>query len=95
MPVLEQADPTACCPDAYYCPTAGETECPRHGGFDVCCDGNRPHVPIDRGAWHVAQEQYEQRLLTRFFNRRHLYRGEAPEAVRRLLCDEKAPARTS
>lgn len=27
-----------CCGRTYYCPTAGETECLLHGGFDICCD---------------------------------------------------------
>lgn len=34
------------CPDIYYCPRAGEVECPRHSGFDVCCDALDQHVPI-------------------------------------------------
>jgi hypothetical protein len=33
------------CPDVYYCPTTYETECPRHGGFDVCCDHPEVHIP--------------------------------------------------
>ncbi|WP_431897255.1 hypothetical protein [Nonomuraea sp. bgisy101] len=34
------------CPDVYYCPRAGEVECPRHSGFDVCCDALDQHIPI-------------------------------------------------
>lgn len=61
-------DPNACCPDAYYCPTAQATECPRHGGFTVCCARPGEHVPMDRDAWHLAQEHMEQVLL------HHMYR---------------------
>ncbi len=32
------------CPDIYFCPTSGDIECPRHGGFDVCCDAPTLHV---------------------------------------------------
>lgn len=63
---MPRPDPTACCPDAYYCPVAGETECPRHGGFDVCCDRVREHVPMDRDAWHRAQDLLEQEWLDAF-----------------------------
>ncbi|MEV7907829.1 hypothetical protein [Streptomyces anulatus] len=34
------------CPDIYYCPRAGEVECPRHSGFDVCCDALEQHILI-------------------------------------------------
>ncbi|GAA3423621.1 hypothetical protein GCM10018953_08040 [Streptosporangium nondiastaticum] len=34
------------CSDIYYCPRAGEVECPRHSGFDVCCDAVEQHTPI-------------------------------------------------
>jgi hypothetical protein len=34
------------CPDIYYCPTADDTECPRHGGFDVCCHRIADHVAL-------------------------------------------------
>jgi len=34
------------CPDIYYCPASGDTECPRHGGFDTCCDRISEHVPV-------------------------------------------------
>lgn len=40
------------CPDTYFCPTTGDTECPRHGGFDVCCNRTGKHVPL-----HDHQEQ--------------------------------------
>lgn len=33
------------CPDVYYCVTSGEIECPRHSGFDVCCDRVDEHLP--------------------------------------------------
>lgn len=60
-------DPNACCPDAYYCPddagTGGETECPRHGGFDVCCAHPERHIPMDIEAWHAAQQILEHRWL--------------------------------
>jgi hypothetical protein len=35
---------TCCAP--YWCPTAGEIECPRHGGFDTCCAAPELHVPV-------------------------------------------------
>lgn len=31
------------CADVYLC--HGAIECPRHGGFDVCCDRPDLHVP--------------------------------------------------
>jgi hypothetical protein len=33
------------CQDVYFCPAAGGIECPRHSGFDVCCDRLSEHVP--------------------------------------------------
>lgn len=88
---MSQPDPNACCPDAYFCPTAGETECPRHGGFDVCCDKTAAHVPIDRQTWNLAQERLEQKMLTAFINRRRTY-SQDPETMRRILLQEQ-PAR--
>jgi hypothetical protein len=73
-------DPTACCPDAYYCPAGGETECPRHGGFTVCCGKPSGHIPMDREAWHLAQEHLEQRWLIEAFRNPDLYRGKDPVA---------------
>lgn len=37
------------CSDMYYCPAAGDVECPQHSGFDVCCDRPDEHValPVD------------------------------------------------
>lgn len=35
-----------CCDEAYFCPTSGEIECARHGGFDVCCDRPDLHQPL-------------------------------------------------
>lgn len=38
-----------CCERTYLCPTSGETECPLHGGFDVCCNSsNCPGRAIGR-----------------------------------------------
>ena len=34
------------CPDIYYCPSGDDIECPRHSGFDVCCDRPEEHVPV-------------------------------------------------
>ena len=34
------------CPDLYYCPASAGVECPRHSGFDVCCDRPADHVPV-------------------------------------------------
>lgn len=34
------------CPDIYFCPAVGEIECPRHSGFDVCCDRPDDHIPV-------------------------------------------------
>jgi hypothetical protein len=31
--------------DLYFCPTAGEVESARHGGFDVCCAAPELHRP--------------------------------------------------
>ncbi|WP_433379516.1 hypothetical protein [Streptosporangium sp. CA-115845] len=35
-----------CCPDVYFCPTSGDVEYPRHGGFDVCCAWPGAHRPV-------------------------------------------------
>lgn len=61
-------DPT-CCPDAYLCLTDGraEVECPRHGGFDVCCSNPGSHVQQDRQAWHRQMYSWEQRLLLELY----------------------------
>jgi hypothetical protein len=32
------------CSDIYYCSRSGEVECPRHSGFDVCCDALDQHI---------------------------------------------------
>jgi hypothetical protein len=50
--VTEEID--GCCPAAYVCPTSGEVECLRHGGFDCCCadracPGNVDLTPIPWG----------------------------------------------
>jgi hypothetical protein len=34
------------CPDLYYCPAVDDIECPRHSGFDVCCDREAEHVSV-------------------------------------------------
>lgn len=60
---MPQPDPAACCPDAYYCPAAGQTECPRHPGFTLYCEHPHGHIPMDRATWHQAQERLEQRWL--------------------------------
>jgi hypothetical protein len=54
-----------CCPDAYTCYSGEqpELECPRHGGFDVCCNQPEAHVPQSREAWHRQMERWEQSLL--------------------------------
>ncbi|MGA5598441.1 hypothetical protein ACPCSE_29825 [Streptomyces cellulosae] len=58
------SEPT-CCPDAFLCLSGEvpEVECPRHGGFDVCCDKPEFHVPQDRDAWHQQMSRWEQGLL--------------------------------
>ena len=66
-------DPAACCPDAFYCPAGGETECPRHGGFDICCARPDQHVPMDLLAWHEEQERLEQEWLNDFVRGRTYY----------------------
>lgn len=66
---MPQPDPTSCCPDAYYCPTAGETECPHHGGFTTCCAHPGRHIPMDRAAWHEAQERIESRWLWEMYRK--------------------------
>lgn len=51
-----------CCPDVYLC--QGETECPRHSGFTVCCDQPERHVQVyTREEWHRLMWDYEQDLL--------------------------------
>ena len=34
------------CDDLYYCGTSDDIECPRHGGFDVCCAHPESHLPV-------------------------------------------------
>lgn len=36
----------ACCVRVYWCPNAMEFECPKHGGFDVCCADESRHIPL-------------------------------------------------
>lgn len=36
------------CPDTYYCPASDAMECPRHSGFDTCCDQQDEHIPVLR-----------------------------------------------
>lgn len=36
------------CADLYFCPASDDVECPRHGGFDICCDRPERHVPVPR-----------------------------------------------
>ncbi|MGW1436896.1 hypothetical protein ACWD7M_16795 [Streptomyces griseus] len=67
-----QITPT-CCPDVYLC--GDEYECPRHGGFTVCCDRTEAHVPQDRDGWHRLMWEHEQELLNA------LVRGNPIEAV--------------
>lgn len=66
------SEPT-CCPDAYLCLTADipEVECPRHSGFDVCCDRPEFHIPQERAAWHRQMAIWEQQLLNQHI-RQHL-----------------------
>ena len=35
-----------CCDDMYWCPTANDWECAKHGGFDVCCNKPQLHKRI-------------------------------------------------
>ncbi|MFH8483118.1 hypothetical protein [Streptomyces sp. NPDC018055] len=73
-----QIAPT-CCPDAYTC--GDEYECPRHGGFTVCCDRAEAHVPQDRAAWHQQMDRWEQDLLNRHIQRyRVLQAFDMPDA---------------
>lgn len=55
-----------CCPEAYFCPTAGEMECPRHGGFTICCNRTDKHEPQDRGRWHQQSAADERAWLDRW-----------------------------
>jgi hypothetical protein len=34
------------CPDLYFCPRSDSIECPRHSGFDVCCDRPGDHISV-------------------------------------------------
>lgn len=34
------------CPNRYYCPHSDDIECPRHSGFDTCCNHPRRHIPV-------------------------------------------------
>lgn len=45
-PHVPAAGPTHSQPDGvYFCPTSGDVESPRDGGFDVCCDRPDLHRP--------------------------------------------------
>ncbi|QDN94879.1 hypothetical protein FNV58_00700 (plasmid) [Streptomyces sp. RLB1-9] len=63
-------EPT-CCPDSYICLSGGapEMECPRHGGFDVCCDQPEAHVLQNREDWHRLMDRWEQGLLDQHISR--------------------------
>jgi hypothetical protein len=73
--VLPVGDPT-CCPDAYLCLSGAEPEieCPRHGGFDVCCGRPDQHVPQDPGIWHEQMTRWEQNLLNTHIQRFKIFR---------------------
>lgn len=46
-PVIGAGEGASCCgASIYWCPVAGEFECPTHGGFAVCCDNPEAHVPV-------------------------------------------------
>lgn len=62
-------EPT-CCPDAYWCPMYGEIECPRHGGFDICCARPDAHIAQDVERWHELMGDYERQLLDEFIRTR-------------------------
>lgn len=55
-----------CCPDAYWCYASGDEgawECPRHGGFSVCCSMPQMHVPQETEEWHRKMRVWERGLL--------------------------------
>ena len=58
--------PQPCCPDVYFCPTSGDPECPRHGGFTVCCAHPELHRPP------TAEELADLPRPARFFYWRHV-----------------------
>lgn len=61
---IPPADEPTCCPDAYLCLSGAlEMECPRHGGFDVCCSNPSLHIPQDPKVWHQEMERWERSLL--------------------------------
>lgn len=61
--IMPPSEPT-CCPDSYLCLTGTpEIECPRHGGFDVCCDNPGGHITQPREVWNEAMWHWEQELL--------------------------------
>jgi len=66
------SEPT-CCPDAFLClnDEVPEIECPRHGGFDVCCARPDLHIKQNRDAWHRQMSRWEQSLLNQHI-RQHL-----------------------
>ncbi|MFE0490183.1 hypothetical protein [Streptomyces griseoaurantiacus] len=65
------SEPT-CCPDAFLCLSGTpEIECPRHGGFDVCCARPDLHIGQDRDVWHQKMGRWEQSLLDEHI-RQHL-----------------------
>jgi hypothetical protein len=70
--VLHSSEPT-CCPDVYLCFSGPrpELECPRHGGFSVCCDRPGEHVGQKRPTWHQQMARWEQGLLDQHI-RQHL-----------------------
>lgn len=73
---IRPADEPTCCPDAYLCLNGGmEIECPRHSGFDICCDNYALHVHQDRDGWHRQMDRWEQSLLNKHIQRHKIFQA--------------------
>ncbi|MFK0288278.1 hypothetical protein ACIQVL_48575 [Streptomyces sp. NPDC090499] len=72
-----------CCPDVYHCPSSGDSECPRHSGFTVCCNQTDKHVLLqDRASWHADQEAEERALLDQWIRINLITVTAEPDPVR-------------
>lgn len=92
---MPQPDPTACCPDAYYCPASASTVCPRHHHRTPCGPAPHEHTPMDIEAWHRAHDRIEEALLDAVFRHtRNAGHGVEPRGTLGGVLDDVLGAMT-